>query len=103
MLAVSRDALPSILYVIGIIKSPTRTHHISQVWACYPSEYACVSVFNLPERSTTFTCRHTERFRSSIVYAKSRKIATNFFGIRVAKFDIFLALMHDTICKNLEK
>lgn len=33
MLAVSRDILPNVKNVAGIIKSPARTHRISLVWA----------------------------------------------------------------------
>ena len=67
MLAVSLDTLPSITSRRKF-KSPTRTHHISQVWARCPAEHHNVPVINLPSRSTAFMCRHTETFLAHLYY-----------------------------------
>ena len=69
MLAVSLDTLPSITSRRKF-KSPTRTHHISQVWAQCPAEHHNVPVINLPSRSTALTCRHTETFLVHLYYTQ---------------------------------
>ena len=83
MLAVSLDTLPSITSRRKF-KSPTRTHHISQVWARCPAEHHNVPVINLPSRSTALTCRHTETFLvSSILYSTLR---TTYFFFTMQRF-----------------
>ena len=53
MLAVSLDVLPNIRSRRKF-KSPTRTHHISQVWARCPSEHHKVLVIYLPQPEYSF-------------------------------------------------
>ena len=77
MLAVSLDTLPSIISRRKL-KSPARTHHISQVWARCPSEHHKVLVIYLPNRSTALTCRRTEPFGSFLLYAIVLILATHF-------------------------
>ena len=78
MLAVSLDTLPSIISRQKF-KSPTRTHHMSQVWARCPAEHHKVPVINLPNRSTALTCRHTETFLvPPILYSDLATLSTDF-------------------------
>ena len=67
MLAVSLSTLASAC-CRRYIKSPARTRPISPAWAQCPDEHLSVSVFNLPEHSTAFTCRHTKPSLAYIIH-----------------------------------
>ena len=67
MLAVSLSTLASAC-CRRYLKSPARTRHISPARAQCPDGHLSVSVFNLPERSTAFTCRYTELSLTYIIH-----------------------------------